>query len=174
MERSEAENPPAGNSATPDSQAADETPEILERFKVTARRLPRYLRLAANLLRDDEVPLEAKTALIFGGAYVVSPFDLIPGVIPVLGQLDDLLVMLLGLRFTLALCPDEVAERHLGEVSLTRADISDDLKTVRDTVVYLGRRALHGASKLATRGWRSSVMLVRRGWGRLRSETPAD
>ena len=51
------------------------------------------------MLRDDRVPVEARSALVAGGAYVISPIDLIPGFIPMLGQLDDLLVALLGLRF---------------------------------------------------------------------------
>ena len=126
---------------------------IMARFKVSMRRLPRYGRLAANMLRDDRVPLEARSALIAGGAYVISPIDLIPGFIPVLGQLDDLLVALLGLRFALAQSPPEVQEEHLERAGLRQEDFADDLRTVRDTSVYMikavARRTMHGVERLA-------------------------
>ena len=126
---------------------------IMARFKVSMRRLPRYGRLAANMLRDDRVPLEARSALIAGGAYVISPIDLIPGFIPVLGQLDDLLVALLGLRFALAQSTAEVQEEHLERAGLRQEDFADDLRTVRDTSVYMikagARRTMHGVERLA-------------------------
>src|SRR5690606_11747919 len=58
------------------------------------KRLPAYMRLSANLARDPRVPKTAKASLALGGIYVVSPVDLIPGIIPVAGQLDDLYVLL--------------------------------------------------------------------------------
>jgi uncharacterized membrane protein YkvA (DUF1232 family) len=126
---------------------------IMARFKTSARRLPRYGRLAANMLRDDRVPPEARGALVVGGAYVISPIDLIPGFIPVLGQLDDLLVALLGLRFALAQSPPEVREEHLERAGLRDEDFAEDLRTVRDTTVYLlkagARRTAHGVERMA-------------------------
>jgi uncharacterized membrane protein YkvA (DUF1232 family) len=125
----------------------------MARFKISARRLPRYGRLAANMLRDDRVPLEARSALVAGGAYVISPIDLIPGFIPVLGQLDDLLVALLGLRFALSQCSVEVREEHLERAGLRDEDFAEDLRTVRDTTVYLlkagARRTAHGLGRIA-------------------------
>ncbi len=126
---------------------------IMARFKTSARRLPRYGRLAANMLRDDRVPVEARGAVVVGGAYVISPIDLIPGFIPVLGQLDDLLVALLGLRFALAQSPTEVREEHLKRAGLLEEDFTEDLRTVRDTSIYLlksgARRTARGIGKLA-------------------------
>ena len=127
--------------------------QIMARFKASMRRLPRYGRLAANMLRDDRVPLEARSALVAGGAYVISPIDLIPGFIPVLGQLDDLLVALLGLRFALAQSPPEVQDEHLDRVGLRQEDFAEDLRTVRDTSVYMvkagARRTAHGVERFA-------------------------
>jgi uncharacterized membrane protein YkvA (DUF1232 family) len=135
---------------------------IMERFMVSVRRLPRYGRLATNMLRDDRVPVEARTALVAGAAYVISPVDLIPGFIPVLGQLDDLLVALLGIRFALAQAPVEVREEHLERAGLREEDFSDDLRTVRDTSVYLlkagTRRIASGISAVGRR----TVRVVRR------------
>src|SRR3712207_5606231 len=85
-----------GGSAPPgggDDTAAADT----ERLKGAVRRLPRYLRLTWNLARDERVPRGAKAFLVVGGAYALSPIDLIPGIIPVAGQIDDVLVLLVAL-----------------------------------------------------------------------------
>lgn len=136
---------------------------IMERFMISVRRLPRYGRLATNMLRDDRVPLEARTALVAGAAYVISPVDLIPGFIPVLGQLDDLLVALLGIRFALAQAPVEVRTEHLERAGLRDEDFADDLRTVRDTSVFLlksgGRRVASGVRRVVKR----TGKIVRRG-----------
>ncbi|MCA9859146.1 MAG: DUF1232 domain-containing protein [Thermomicrobiales bacterium] len=128
---------------------------VMERFKISARRLPRYGRLAANMVRDDRVPLDARSAVVVGGAYVISPIDLIPGFIPVLGQLDDLLVALLGLRFALAQTPEDVRLEHLDRAGLRPEDFGDDLRTVRDTSIYLlkagARRTAGGLRTIARR-----------------------
>jgi uncharacterized membrane protein YkvA (DUF1232 family) len=141
----------------PDEPAPPRTERelVMERFKVSVRRLPRYGRLATNMLRDDRVPVEARTALVAGAAYVISPIDLIPGFIPVLGQLDDLLVALLGIRFALAQAPPEVRAEHLERAGLHDEDFAEDLRTVRDTSIYLvksgTRRVASGVSRLARR-----------------------
>jgi len=54
--------------------------------------------LFKRLLRDPRVPRRAKAALAFAVPYLASPIDLIPDFIPVLGQLDDALVVALALR----------------------------------------------------------------------------
>lgn len=125
---------------------------IMERFKTSMKRLPRYGRLATNMLRDDRVPVEARTALVAGAAYVISPIDLIPGFIPVLGQLDDLLVALLGIRFALAQSAPDVRAEHLARAGLREEDFAEDLRTVRDTTLYLlkagGKRAARGIERV--------------------------
>jgi uncharacterized membrane protein YkvA (DUF1232 family) len=128
---------------------------VLERFKISVKRLPRYGRLATNMLRDDRVPLEARTALVAGAAYVISPIDLIPGFIPVLGQLDDLLVALLGIRFALAQSDPAVRREHLQRAGLRDEDFAEDLRTVRDTTVYMlkagTKRMARGVERMARR-----------------------
>ena len=143
----------------PFEQPATDYELIMARFKISMRRLPNYGRLAANMLRDDRVPVEARSALVAGGAYVISPIDLIPGFIPVLGQLDDLLVALLGLRFALSQSPPEVREEHLERAGLRDEDFADDLRTVRDTSIYMlkagSRRAIHGVERFGRSAGRS-------------------
>jgi uncharacterized membrane protein YkvA (DUF1232 family) len=139
---------------------------VMDRFMVSVRRLPRYGRLATNMLRDDRVPVEARTALVAGAAYVISPIDLIPGFIPVLGQLDDLLVALIGIRFALAQAPPEVRAEHLERAGLHDEDFAEDLRTVRDTSIYLvksgSRRVANGVGRIARR----TSGVVRRASGR--------
>jgi uncharacterized membrane protein YkvA (DUF1232 family) len=140
---------------------------VMDRFMVSVRRLPRYGRLATNMLRDDRVPVEARTALVAGAAYVISPIDLIPGFIPVLGQLDDLLVALLGIRFALSQAPPEVRAEHLERAGLHDEDFAEDLRTVRDTSVYLlksgTRRVAGGVRRVARRTGRVVRRATRRG-----------
>lgn len=77
------------------------------------------LRLPFRLLTDSRVPLLAK--LIVPGLllYLAMPFDLIPDFIPVLGQLDDLLVAALALGLFVRLCPVVIVEEHLGALETT-------------------------------------------------------
>lgn len=62
--------------------------------------------------RDPRTPWYAKAVLGATVAYAVSPIDLIPDFIPVLGQLDDLVIVPLGILLTYALVPRVVWEEH--------------------------------------------------------------
>jgi len=66
-----------------------------------------------RLWTDKRVPLSAKLLLPGMALYLVIPFDLIPDFIPVLGYLDDLLVIVLGLWLFLRLAPRPVFDEHL-------------------------------------------------------------
>ncbi len=125
------------------------TDPVLAAFWAAVRRLPRYVRLAANLATDPRVPKQAKTALAVGGAYTVSPIDLVPGLIPVAGQLDDLFVLLFVVRRALRACPPGVAEEHLDRVTLSATNLDDDLAAVRGTARWLGGKALRAGGRLA-------------------------
>jgi uncharacterized membrane protein YkvA (DUF1232 family) len=65
--------------------------------------------------RDPAVPWPAKLVIGLVVAYALSPIDLIPDVIPVLGYLDDLLLVPAGLALAVRLVPPEVLERHRRE-----------------------------------------------------------
>lgn len=71
------------------------------------------LNLPWRLLRDPRVPRPAKAVLPALLVYLAMPIDLVPDFIPVLGQLDDLLVLALGAWLFLRLCPREVLAEHL-------------------------------------------------------------
>ena len=63
------------------------------------------MRLVGRLLREPQVPALLKGIPLLAALYVVSPVDLMPDVAPVLGQLDDLGVVLIALELFRRLCP---------------------------------------------------------------------
>ena len=82
--------------------------KIPRRFLVpagTARRLRVYLLALWKLFRHPETPRPARWVAIAVLAYAVSPIDLIPDFIPVLGQLDDLIIVPLGIALAVRLVP---------------------------------------------------------------------
>ena len=109
------------------------------------RRLPMYIRLIWALLRDRRVPVAQKLILAGIVGYLVLPIDLIPDFVPVLGQLDDLAVVLLGLDLFIRSAPSDIVEEHLAKISQDKDQLRRDIATaerllgdrlddVRDTV----------------------------------------
>lgn len=85
------------------------------------RTLVTHGRLAWRLLRDPAVPLLVKFLPAAALLYLVSPIDGVPDFLPVLGQLDDLGVLLLALESFLKLCPDHIVDFHRSAVTAGRA-----------------------------------------------------
>jgi len=63
------------------------------RFRDLALFLPRLVRMIASLMADRTVPKAAKIALAAVAVYLASPIDLIPDFLPVIGYLDDVLLV---------------------------------------------------------------------------------
>jgi uncharacterized membrane protein YkvA (DUF1232 family) len=114
--------------------------KVVTRFVGVVARVPRYVRLGWLLMNDQTVSARGKAALGGGLAYAISPIDPVPGFIPVLGQLDDLAVLLLAVRMALKSAPTEVADRHLAEAGLSWQALDRDLVTIRATAIWLTRR----------------------------------
>src|SRR5688572_6799396 len=68
----------------------------------------RELRVLKLVVRDARTPRTAKWMLGFAVAYLAMPFDIIPDFIPVLGQLDDLLIVPALISLAIKLVPDAV------------------------------------------------------------------
>jgi uncharacterized membrane protein YkvA (DUF1232 family) len=78
--------------------------------------LPNLVKLVGRLLRDPRVPRRYKVALGLASAYVMSPIDHIPETFPVIGWLDDVLVLTYALnRFIERAGPEIVQEHWEGE-----------------------------------------------------------
>jgi uncharacterized membrane protein YkvA (DUF1232 family) len=129
------------------------------RFGALIRRLPSYARLAWRLSRDPALGRGRRAAVVGAAAYLVSPIDLVPGIIPVAGQLDDAAVALLGLRFALAGLPEEARAAHLAAAGIEATDIDRDLGTVRQGASWLLRRG----GRLGLRATRAAVAGAGRG-----------
>ncbi|HVG97352.1 MAG TPA: YkvA family protein [Chloroflexota bacterium] len=132
------------------------------RLAGTVGRLPRYLQLARSLFADENVPTGRKAVLGAALAYTISPIDLVPGVIPVAGQLDDLAVLLLGVRQALAGCPPEVAAGYLADAGLSAALLEDDLRSVQDAAKWLVGQTAAWGMRAVSGGLRALAGLSRR------------
>ncbi|MEX1125482.1 MAG: YkvA family protein [Acidimicrobiia bacterium] len=74
--------------------------------------VPNFAKLVARLLADPRVPRRSKIALGMAAAYVVSPIDLLPEFIPVLGWLDDLLILTYVLDRVIERAGPELVQEH--------------------------------------------------------------
>lgn len=70
--------------------------------------LPACVTLLRRLIRDPRVPASAKVALAIAALWVLSPIDLIPEFLPVIGPLDDVVVVALALRYAGRRVPHDV------------------------------------------------------------------
>jgi uncharacterized membrane protein YkvA (DUF1232 family) len=81
---------------------------MLPRIKAWASNLKRDSHAVYLASRDPRVPWYAKALAVAVAAYALSPIDLIPDFIPVIGYLDDLIIVPLGIWLVVSLVPDEV------------------------------------------------------------------
>ena len=96
------------------------------------RKMPAYARLIWALARDPRVPTQQKLVLGAIAGYLVFPFDIIPDFIPVLGQLDDLGVLIFGLDFFIRNAPKEVVEEHMSRIARNDDELKHDLERAQE------------------------------------------
>lgn len=128
-----------------------------DRFSAMLHRLPNYVKLAWRLGRDPMLSKARRAAVVAAAGYVVSPVDLVPGIVPVLGQLDDLAFALLALRLALdGLHPDR-RHAHLAAVGLEDAHLTDDLRTIGATTTWIARSGLRLTGRMLREGGELTV-----------------
>lgn len=77
--------------------------------------VPALVRLLRDLVRDGATPLDVRLVLVGLLAWILSPIDLIPEFVPVLGPLDDVVVAIVALRYVRRRVGiDELARRWTG------------------------------------------------------------
>src|ERR1700676_3737899 len=81
---------------------------MLRILKLWARRLIRDVHAVYLAARDPRVPWYARVLAIAVAGYALSPIDLIPDFIPVIGYLDDLIIVPLGIWLVVSLIPEDV------------------------------------------------------------------
>jgi uncharacterized membrane protein YkvA (DUF1232 family) len=80
----------------------------VERWKKRVRVLKTEIQALFLARRDPRVPRRAKIIVVLVTAYALSPIDLIPDFIPLLGYLDDLIILPLGILLAVKMIPPEV------------------------------------------------------------------
>src|SRR5258706_5425325 len=81
---------------------------LLSRMKLWARRLRRDGHAIYLASRDPRVPWYVKFLALAVAGYALSPIDLIPDFVPIIGYLDDLIIVPLGIWFVVSLIPKEI------------------------------------------------------------------
>src|SRR4029079_7639994 len=95
-------------------------------FLPIARRVPMYTRLIPSLVMDERMPVQRKALLAGAAGYLVLGRDLIPDDIPIIGGLDDLVVVVLAAELFLDGVPDDLLDEKLGELGIDRAEFDRD------------------------------------------------
>lgn len=107
--------------------------------------LPRFAALLGKLIADPEVSSTDKLLLVAVVAYMLSPFDIIPDIVPVLGQLDD--------AYLVALCLLRLLN-HSGEAKVRQHwDGPEDIVQILQTISDYATRYLPAPARNALRGW---------------------
>jgi uncharacterized membrane protein YkvA (DUF1232 family) len=79
--------------------------------------LPNFGKLFFRLMKDPRVSLPTKMIPLALLGYLVIPIDLLPDFFPGLGQIDDVMVIFLGLRLFLKFCPKKVVQEHVTSIA---------------------------------------------------------
>ena len=82
------------------------------KFKLFSKALKKEINIYRLVLRDRRTPLLAKALLAAAIGYLLLPFDLIPDFIPVLGQVDDIIIVPVLFYFALKLIPVNIIEEY--------------------------------------------------------------
>jgi len=103
----------------------------LAAFLPLASRAPDYARLVWALVRDDRTPAARKAMLAGALGYLVVGRDIVPDDLPILGGLDDLVVVVLAVDLFLDGVPHEVLEAKLDELGIDRRAFDEDMARIR-------------------------------------------
>ena len=120
---------------------------IKERLRGWARNLKRDVHALYLSARDPRVPWYAKAVAIVVAAYALSPIDLIPDFIPVLGYLDDVILVPLGILLAVRLIPPEILAEHRAIASQSRPEKSRTAAIVI-VAIWIGLALVAGGTAL--------------------------
>jgi uncharacterized membrane protein YkvA (DUF1232 family) len=97
---------------------------MLSRIKAWTRRLKRDIQAIYLAARDARTPWYAKAVAAGVAAYALSPIDLIPDFIPVIGYVDDLVIVPLGIWLAISLIPEELMSEYRAKAEAAGLQIS--------------------------------------------------
>ena len=133
-----------------------------------ASRAPLYARLLASLLMDARTPVSRKAMLGVALGYIVLGRDIVPDRIPILGQLDDLVVVALAIEIFLDGLDESILNEKLEEAGISRTAYDEDVARVRRLVPgplrRTARRLPEALEALANAISNSGIAPRLRGW----------
>jgi uncharacterized membrane protein YkvA (DUF1232 family) len=91
---------------------------LFDRLKQAARKLKNEVTVLCVVYRDARTPWYAKALIAVLIAYSLSPIDLIPDFIPILGYLDDLILIPLGISLAIKLVPGDIYDEARHRVAI--------------------------------------------------------
>lgn len=106
---------------------------IWGKIKNGAKQIKNDLVVLYHALKDASAPLSAKVVGFITVAYALSPIDLIPDFIPVLGMLDDMVIVPLGLWAAWKLMPDEIIAAYQAR----RATLTQTLPDSKAAAIFI-------------------------------------
>jgi uncharacterized membrane protein YkvA (DUF1232 family) len=146
-------------------------------FLPIASRAPLYARLLASLLMDSRTPVSRKAMLGVALGYIALGRDIVPDQIPILGQLDDLVVVGLAIELFLDGLDETMLSEKLEEAGIPRSAYDEDVARVRRLVPGPVRRTVRripdAVQAMADAISRSGIQPRLRGWI-VGEGTPAD
>src|SRR6476469_5547436 len=100
-------------------------------FLPIASRVPMYTRLVTALVMDDRMPMNRKALLAGAAGYLVLGRDLVPDDVPIIGGLDDLVVVILAVDLFIDGIPEELLSEKLIELDIDRVAFDRDIAQIR-------------------------------------------
>jgi len=120
------------------------------RFLHWARTLRREIAVVYLAARDPRVPWHAKLVAAAVAAYALSPIDLIPDFIPIIGHLDDVIIIPLGLWLAIRLIPPAVLAEIRARVGAEQASLPQN-RAAAAVIIALWLAGILAAALIAIR-----------------------
>ena len=98
--------------------------------------LLQQIKLVYYLVRDRDVPIYLKVLPFLGVLYVLFPIDIITDFVPVLGQIDDLMILTIGAKVFIEMAPAPVVAKYMAQMrgegpAIVEGEASDIIKEVK-------------------------------------------
>jgi uncharacterized membrane protein YkvA (DUF1232 family) len=119
-------------------------------FLPVASRVPDYARLITALVLDDRTPNDRKVLLGAAAGYIVIGRDIIPDTIPILGGLDDLVIVVLAVDLFLDGVPPDLLQEKLDDLGIDRVAYDRDIAQIRRLTPGPVRRTIRRVPELIT------------------------
>jgi uncharacterized membrane protein YkvA (DUF1232 family) len=119
-------------------------------FLPIASRVPDYARLIGALVLDERMPNDRKVLLGAAAGYIVIGRDLVPDSVPLIGGLDDLVVVVLAVDLFLDGVPPELLQEKLDDLAIDRASFDRDVAQIRRLTPGPVRRTIRRLPGLVT------------------------